>query len=228
MVGIGKRIVHRKAVGMADLAGDDFANIFAEAIGGMSFRKPVGVADVAWNGCCWSIKTVSNQHPHRFMVGAGGGKRRRILRLISGRNSPVYSAGIDNPFADLQATGNAVLAIYNERIEKARRDHDDVRLLVFVRNMATQEFTIFERPIHPFVLNDYTWTTNDKGNFEAHCAGEHAFTWQPHGSQFTILESVPDSATRFKIRNRVSMLEMQHVLRLTRIRPEWIEVIDED
>ena len=76
-VEIGKRIVHRLAVGHADITGDDFGGIFAASIGGEHRGKPLGVADVTWEGCAWSVKTVQDPHPFT----------QTTIRTISGRNS---------------------------------------------------------------------------------------------------------------------------------------------
>lgn len=54
----------------------------------------------------------------------------------------------------------------------------------------------------------------------------HVFTWQPHGSQFTIIEPVPASATRFRMNRSLGMLEMIHVLGLVRFKPDWIEILE--
>ncbi len=210
-----KRIVHLKAVGHADMSGDQFSRIFADAIDGQSYGRPLGIADVSWNGCCWSVKTVYHRNPHQA----------ERIRLISGRNSPTYSSGIDNPFENVQETGNSVLNIYNERINKAKWDHDDCRMVVLIRHMAAQEFTIFERPIVPFVANDYQWQVNQNNNLVGLLGDMQMFTWQPHGSQFTIHENIPASATRFRIKQQPLMLQMIHVLRLVRFRPDWIEIL---
>ena len=42
---IGWHVVHRLAVGHADITGDDFGGIFASAIGGQHKGKPLGIAD---------------------------------------------------------------------------------------------------------------------------------------------------------------------------------------
>jgi len=89
--GIGKLIVHRIAIGHADIGGDDFAGIFAKAISGEHRNKPLGVTDVIWNGCSWSVKTVKKPKPFN----------QQKIRLITGRNSPDYSYGINNPREDI-------------------------------------------------------------------------------------------------------------------------------
>lgn len=221
--GIAKRIVHLRSVGHADVSGDEFQRIFAEAIDGISYPSPLGVADVAWNGCAWSVKTVKNDHPHRFHVGRG--RSPKILRLISGRNSPVFSAGITDPLVDVQKTGNAVIEVFNQRLAEAREEHDDVRLVVLARNMDTREFTLFERAMAPWPVNDFTWRLNSRDNLEAYVDDRHVFTWQPHGSQFTMKEPMPQSATRFSIKGEPAQLPMREVLELAGYSPEWVEVL---
>ena len=162
--GIAKRIVHLQSVGHADVSGDEFQRIFAEAIDGISYPSPLGVADVAWNGCAWSVKTVKDRHPHRFTVGRGRRVHPKTLRLISGRNNPAFSAGIANPLADVQQTGNVVIEVFNQRLAEARREHNDVRMVVLVRNMDAQEFTLFERSMAPWPVNDFIWTRNSSNN----------------------------------------------------------------
>ncbi len=53
VIGIGRLIVHRLAIGVADLTGDDFASIFAGAISGEHRAKPLGITDVTWQNCSW-------------------------------------------------------------------------------------------------------------------------------------------------------------------------------
>lgn len=224
--GIAKRIVHLRSVGHADVSGDEFQRIFAEAIDGISYPSPLGVADVAWNGCAWSVKTVKDNHPHRFQVKRGGSVHPKTLRLISGRNSPVFSAGIANPLADVQKTGNAVIEVFNQRLAEARDEHDDVRLVVLARNMDTRKFTLFERSMAPWPVNDFIWTRNDRDNLEAYVADRHVFTWQPHGSQFTMKEPMPQSATRFSIKGEPAQLSMRQVLELAGYSTEWVEVLE--
>jgi len=195
------------------MSGDQFSRIFADSISGDEFSKPLGVADVAWNGCCWSVKTVKHSKPHTVSH----------CRLISGRNSPAYSAGISDFRADLQRTGRAVLEVYNSRINEAREQHDDVRLVVLIRNMQTLKFTLFERPLVPIVVNNYVWELNKRNNLIG-IEGQHiAFTWQPHGSQFTIHEPIPRSATRFYIKKQPPILELEQVIKLTGFRPNWVQ-----
>jgi hypothetical protein len=214
---IGKHIVHRLAVGHADITGDDFGGIFAAAISGTHRNRPLGIADVTWNGCAWSVKTVQDVRPFT----------KRIVRIISGRNSPVYSSDITDPFADIQATGRAILNVWNARVNESLSEHDDLRIFVMIRNMATLEFTLFEFEAMRYVPTHYRWRLNRQNNFEGYDTQTeaHHFTWQPHGSQFTIFHSVPESAYRFRINRRPGVIEERHVLQLIRFDESWIEPV---
>ena len=212
---IGKQIVHLKAVGQPDMSGDQFNGIFADSIGGTPYAQPLGIADVKWQDCCWSVKTVQAKSPHTATN----------LRLISGRNSPAYSSGITDPFADVQATGQSVLDVYNQRIAKVTEDYKEVRLVVLVRNMAGLEFTIFERPISPLVVNVYKWTVNQNRNLCGWSGKKQVFTWQPHGSQFTIHEFVPSAATKFRITQQPGSVPMESILDAIGFTTDWVEIL---
>lgn len=213
---IGRHIVHRLAVGQVDITGDDFGGMFAEAIGGFHRSRPLGIADVEWNGCAWSVKTVKDKKPFTA----------NRVRLISGRNSPDYSHDISDPRADIQATGRAVLNIWNARVNEAFAEFDDLRILVFIRNMSTLEFTIFEYAAERFIPKEYHWKESKKGNIEGWDShGAHRFTWQFHGSQFTIIRRVPLSAYRFRIKKKPMTLEEHHVLNLVNFDESWIQEV---
>ena len=198
-VAVGRQIVHRLAVGHANITGDDFGGIFAKAIEGDHRSSPLGVADVVWNGCAWSAKTVQHNNPFNA----------ETLRLISGRNSPDYSLGISDPRKNIETTGRAVLAIWNSRVNEALSEHDDLRVIVLVRDMNAREFVLFEQEARRYVPDNYRWTVNERGNFEGYNRqdGERLFTWQPHGSQFTVHRKVPPAASKFRIAPNVPIIE---------------------
>jgi hypothetical protein len=216
-VEIGKHIVHRLAVGQADITGDDFGVIFAKSISGEHRGKPLGIADVTWKSCAWSVKTVQDKSPFT----------QTSIRTISGRNSPVFSSGIKDPFADIQATGSAVLEVWNARVNESLNEYDDLRIFIMVRNMSMLEFTLIEIEPTRYVPSEFIWTANKRGNFEAvdKQHNEHRFTWQPHGSQFTVIHHVPASAYRFRITRKPGMLSEEQVLRLSRFEESWIEPV---
>lgn len=216
-VEIGKHIVHRLAVGHADITGDDFGGIFAQSVSGNHRGRPLGIADVTWNGCAWSVKTVQDVRPFY----------KQIVRVISGRNSPIYSSGVTDLFADIQATGAAILNVWNARVNESLDEHDDLRIVVMIRNMTTLEFTLFEFEAVRFVSSQYAWTLNARRNLEGRDiqTGVHHFTWQPHGSQFTIFHTVPASAYRFRITRTPGVIEERHVLNLIGFDDSWIQAV---
>ena len=214
VIGIGGQIVHRLAVGY-NISGDDFAEMFADSISGTHFNKPLGVTDVIWNSCSWSVKTVQAKKPFK----------QPSVRLITGRNSPAFSYGISDPKANVEETGAAVLNIWNERVNQSFNNHDDLRIVVLVRNMSTLEFVLFEFEAVRYPPFNYKWEINRRGNFEGFDKGtnKHRFTWQPHGSQFTVIEIVPGSAYKFRIIRRPGIIERRHILNLVRFKKNWIE-----
>jgi len=213
---VGKHIVHRLAVGHADISGDDFGGIFAEAVGGEHRSSTLGVADVVWNGCAWSVKTIKHDKPFKA----------KALRVISGRNSPDYSLGISDPRANIQDTGRAVLSIWNSRVNEALGEHEDLRVVVMVRNIAAREFVLFEDEAKRFTPGNYRWQVNERGNFEGYdiAANERCFTWQPHGAQFTIHRTVPASACKFRIRRNIPTIESERILQLAGYSDDWIDL----
>ncbi len=148
------------------------------------------------------------------------------MRLISGRCSPDYSFGISDPRRNIEHTGRAVLAIWNKRVNEGMDEHADLRIVVLVRNMRSREFVLFEEPATRFVPDNYGWEFNKGGNLEGFDkgTGEHCFTWQPHGGQFTNLRAVPASARRFSIGPRVSLVEVHQILAYVGFRDDWVEI----
>ena len=216
LVEIGKTIVHRLAVGHGDITGDDFGAIFANAVEGQHRSKPLGIADVERGGCAWSVKTVR------------GHQDQARVRLISGRNSPDYSLGIENPHDNPAATGHGVLSIWNARVNEAMANWDELRITVFVRDMAKREFMIFEEEAQRFVPDDYDWNFNERGTLDGYekATGEHRFVWQPSGSQFSIYRAVPGSARRFRIVPKVQIVDPATILAYIKYREDWIAIND--
>ena len=202
---VGKQIVYQLAIGYKNITGDDFGRIFGRAVEGNHRSSPLGVVDVVNDRCAWSVTTV--QHNNPFDTNA--------LRLISGRNSPDYSLGISDPRKDVNATGRAILEIWNSRLDEALNEYDDLRIVILVRNMNTREFVLFEEEAHRYVPDNYRWIVNSRGNFEGYDGktNERQFTWQPHGSQFTIHRKVPIVASKFKIAVKIPIIETKHILR---------------
>ena len=214
---IGKQLVHRLAIGQTDVTGDDFGTIFAVAIEGEHRESPLGIADVVRDGSAWSVKTIKHNKPFTLRKG----------RLISGRNSADYSLGITDPHRNIDATGSAVISVWNARVNEALGEYDDLRVAVFIRNMQSREFVIFEEAATRYASDDFTWQKNSRGNFEGYekATGEHRFTWQSHGAQFTVIRTIPGCAIKFVIEHQPRLIEPQHILNLVRYNDDWIRII---
>lgn len=212
---ISRWLVYNFAIGKANINGEDWGDIFAKAIDGGHLSSPVGLADVVVDGQSWSVKSVQNANPHTC----------RELRVISGRNSPDYSYGIQNPHEDIQATGEAVLGIWNERVNIALDQFDFLRTAILIRNANTLEFTLFEEETRKYVANEYEWRVNRNNNLEGYekTTNKHMFTWQPHGSQFTIKYTVPASAIRFQIK-RPSVLDFESTMEQIGFDQSWVSI----
>ena len=215
LIEISKHLVHTLAIGRKDISGDDFGSIFADAVGGQHRASPVGIIDIFKNNCAWSVKTVKLKKPFS----------KRSIRLISGRNSPIFSSGIGDLFDDVDDTGNSVLSIWNARVSDARRQFGDLRVAVLIRCMESREFVLFEEEISRFIPGDYSWALNKRKNFEGYDRGDgkHRFTWQPHGSQFTIIRHVPKSSKRFKIAHDIPVISTSSVLDAINFSEDWLQ-----
>lgn len=213
--GISRWLIYNFAIGKGNISGEDWGDIFAKAIDGEHLASPVGLADVVIDGQAWSVKSVQHTKPHECSS----------LRVISGRNSPDYSYGIENPHNDIQETGKAVLGIWNERVNIALDKFDYLRTAILIRNVNTLEFTLFEEETHRFNTNEYKWTINKQGNFEGvdKTNALHKFTWQPHGSQFTIKYQVPASAIRFQIK-RPPVLDFEETMTQIGFENNWVVI----
>jgi hypothetical protein len=210
---IASNIVYSSAVGRSDLSGDDWGDIFAAAVNGTHLNSPLGIADVVLGNTAWSAKTIK----------AGNPVSTNHVRLISGRNAPVFSFGNDDPFSDVQETGSQVLQIWNARVEEATQQYPQLRTIVLVRNMDDFRFKVFEIPTTQFDPSDYSWSLNVRNNLEGRTVQNkmHTFTWQPHGSQFTIIRQVSGSARSFEVR-KPGTLNPQQLLTNLGYSQNWV------
>jgi hypothetical protein len=150
---------------------------------------------VILNNCCWSAKTVKS--------GLADIGKQASVRLISGRNSPTYSFGENNiREADPNHIGKLVLEIWNERVSGIRQYFKFARTVVLVKGEGYTEFLIFETETVRYDPERYFFSWNKNDNLEGWSISDesHKFTWQPHGSQFTIIEEIPEDRVHLRIR----------------------------
>jgi len=202
--------------GRKDLTGEDWGDAFAYAIGGVHLDSPVGIADVVFEKMAWSMKTVKMPNPFSS----------ESVRLISGRCSPDFSYGITDPHIDINRTGRAVLGIWNERVNLAYDEYNPVRTSVLVRSQDLTQFCLFEEESHRYRTSDYVWSVNENGNLVGKDVetGRICFTWQPHGSQFTIHTNVPKNAVRLTLK-RPELMSREEILKSVGFDQSWVDII---
>lgn len=213
---LGREIVYLLATkSTPTLEGSDWEQIFASCIGAKWKPSNVGLDDVILGVCAWGAKTVKSSNPHKA----------ETIRLISGRNSPAYSFDQQNLDADAQILGNDVLKIWNARVESVRAKYAHLRTVVLIKSNDLTELAIFETETILYPPENYIWQRNIRGNLEAHdiITNIHRFTWQPHGSQFTIIESVPKKCLLIKV-NPPHKLNKDEVLKAVNFDSKWITI----
>ena len=212
---IGGYLVYLLYTGREDVSGGDWGDAFAQAIGGTHLDSPVGIADVVLGKHCWSMKTVKTKDPFKA----------KNVRLISGRCSPDYSYGITDPHVDVQRTGEAVLGIWNERVNIATDHYSQVRTAVLVRSEDMLSYRLFEEETGRYRTTDFKWSVNSNGNLIGKDSiGRIRFTWQPHGSQFTVHTIVPADSVKFRIK-MPPKLSPDEVLTSIKFDPSWVTII---
>lgn len=203
------------------LEGNEWEQIFANCINAKWKPSNVELDDVVLDNCCWSAKTVKAS-------GSGDIGKQKTVRLISGRNSPTYSYGVDRiTEADPNSIGKMVLDIWNERVSGIRQYFKFARTVVLVKGLDYSEYLIFEVETIRYDSDQYTFEWNSRGNLEGYTKEgyNHKFTWQPHGSQFTIIEEIPQERYHLKIR-KPEKLDKASILKALAFDKSWVTVLD--
>lgn len=199
------------------LEGSDWEEIFAKIIGAKWKPSNVGLDDVILEQTAWGAKTIKNNNP--FTV--------KRVRLISGRNSPVYSFG-DKSISecDPNELGEKVLSIWNERVSAIRKKYKHLRTVVLIKSPDLLRVSAFETDTILFDEGQFYWEWNKRNNLEGRNKNnnEHKFTWQPHGSQFTIIEEAPYDRLSIRIKEP-KKLDPRVILEALDFDESWIEVI---
>jgi len=215
---LGRELVYLLASrGTARLEGQDWEEIFARLVGAKWKPSNVGLDDIVLQQTAWGAKTVKSKQPSTVSK----------VRLISGRNSPIYSFGdreISN--ADPKELGNKILSIWNERVAGIRKLYKHVRTVVLIKSDDLLEVAVFEFETILYREEDYWWQWNERNNLEGFIknSNQHIFTWQPHGSQFTIIEDVPDDRLAIRIK-KPPTVNRDEILKAIKFDESWIEII---
>lgn len=204
------------------LEGDEWEQIFAHCVGAQWKPSNVGLDDVIMENCCWSAKTVKS--------GSANIGTQQAVRLISGRNSPTYSFGVDKiTAADPNDVGKMVLEIWNERVSGIRQYFKFARTVVLVKGQDYSEYLIFETETIRYDEDQYDFEWNSRGNLEGFTKGTHIhkFTWQPHGSQFTIVEEIPPERVHLRIK-KPEKLDKDAVLKTLGFEKSWYTKVEDE
>lgn len=217
-VKLGREIVYHLATrNAARLEGNDWEEIFAAIVGAAWKPSNVGLDDIVLQQTAWGAKTVKNRHPSTACR----------VRLISGRNSPAFSYG-DSQVKNCEPNelGAKILEIWNERVAAIRKLYRHLRTIVLIKSDDLQELAVFETDTVLYPTGQFIWQWNDNENLEGLEADTkmHKFTWQPHGSQFTLVEDVPKDRLAIRIKSPPK-LSKDDVLTALKFDPSWVEVL---
>ncbi len=218
---LGREIVYLLSTkGKPSLEGPEWEEIFALCIGAEWKPSNVGLDDVVMETCAWGAKTVKSSNP----VNA------KKIRLISGRNSPVFSFGEKDPLSlNTEALGSQIISIWNERVYGVRKAFKHLRTVVLVKSTNLDVVAVFEFETITYDSEKYNWIWNTNKNLEAHdkANGEHRFTWQPHGSQFTMIEDIPPGRLIVQIKPPPK-LDKESILKGIGFKKDWITVFQKN
>ncbi len=198
------------------LEGSDWEEIFAGLIGAQWKPSNVGLDDIVFGQTAWGAKTVKSNNP--FETG--------FVRLISGHNSPLYFFGegkINN--CEPNKLGKMILSIWNARVKDVRKSFKHLRTIVLIKSDDLLDLSVFEFETVEFI-DKYYWKWNKNKNLEGYNLNtkEHIFTWQPHGSQFTVVEKVPRERVAIRIKKPPN-LDKETILKTLKIDNSWIQII---
>lgn len=216
---LGQEIVYLLASkGRADLQGNEWEQIFALCIGAEWKPSNVGLDDVVMGNTAWGAKTVKS--------GVKDFTDLKKVRLISGRNSPVFSFGstIDTSI-EPNLVGEQVLEIWNERVSAIREKFKHLRTVVLVKSNDLSQVAVFEFDTIRYDAELFNFIWNKNGNLEGFVKGtkDKQFVWQPHGSQFTIIEKVPEETLILKIK-QPEVLDKERILTAIGFDKSWVTI----
>ncbi len=216
---LGQEIVYLLASkGRADLQGGEWEQIFALCIGAEWKPSNVGLDDIVMGNTAWGAKTVKS-NLNDFL-------NLKKVRLISGRNSPIYSyGGIIDTNADPSLIGEQILEIWNERVSAIREKYKHLRTVVLVKSNDLSQVAVFEFETIRYDPELFEFAWNKRGNLEGFVKGtkDKRFVWQPHGSQFTIIEKVPEQTLILSIR-QPEKLDKEKILSAIGYDKSWITI----
>jgi len=214
---LGKELIYLLATkGRPSLQGEDWEQIFANCIGAEWKPSNVGLDDIIMGNTAWGAKSVKGTNISK-------GKK---IRLISGRNSTMFSfEKTTDIYSAPNKAGELVLKIWNGRVESVREKFQNLRMVVLVKSNDLTEVVVFEFDTIRYDPELYRWQWNKNNNLEGieKETGKKRFTWQRHGAQFTIHETIPSEYLKIKIM-KPPTLNKNSILSALKVDDKWITV----
>lgn len=218
---LAKNVVYMMATKQSmSLEGNEWEQIFAECVGADWKPSNVGLDDVVLDNCCWGAKTV---------FGQGDIEHQDKVRLICGRNAVTYSFGVDNySEVDPNELGKMVLQIWNERVSAVRQVFKFVRTVVLVKSKDYRDYLVFEFDTVRYDPELFYFKWNKRGNLEGYDkqTNQHKFTWQPSGSQFTIIEKIPTERLHISIK-QPEPIDKETILQALKFDKSWYRIVSD-
>lgn len=172
-----------QVVGMSGAVFDeyDFAMFLAKHFEGAKIVWTEDGVGVAWNNCFLKTIVRKIRCPHQV---------RHVDQTYCINDVAIPNIGR----SDENTLGAMVLGIWNARITDVRKKFSTTRTVVLAKGEDLSTVSVFEDEALKFLPEEYEWEWNQKGNLEGYLKGTDVkkFTWQPHGSQFTVTTNVPE------------------------------------
>lgn len=153
---LGRELIYLLATkSQPSLEGKEWEEIFASCIEGEWSPSNVGLDDVKKGTCAWGAKTVKLPSP----------ATAKRVRLISGRNSIVYSFGETQVSeVDPDHIGPMVLDIWNARVSSIREKFSILRTVILIKSNDLREVCVFEFETIRYDPELFYWKWNKNNN----------------------------------------------------------------
>ena len=121
-----------------------------------------------------------------------------------------------------------MLDIWNERVSAVRQIFKFVRTVVLVKSKDYTDYLVFEFDTVRYDTELYYFEWNSRGNLEGYekTTGTHRFTWQPSGSQFTIIEPIPEERLHISIK-KPETVDKETILKAVNFNKDWYVVLSD-
>ena len=189
----------------------EWASVFARCIGADWSSSECRWSVTRKDGIAWCAKIITNCLPHKV---------KHVVLEFNGFD--VGNVHTEEP----NQLGEMILGVWNARIAEVRKQFATTRTVVLIKGDDLSTVSVFEEEALRFLSEEYEWDWNQKDDLEGYVkeTGVKRFTWQPHGSRFSITTNVPDNCLKIRI-CRPPLLDRDEVLTQLKFDPSWIEIV---